>query len=379
MKFAARLTVVGALSVAAAVLIAAPASASAPVSQNSKSDGAAVFVQSDNPAGNTVVAYDRAADGSLRQAGVYPTGGLGGVLAGSAVDHLASQGSLAYDRAHGLLYAVNAGSDTITVFAVHGDRLQLTRVLSSGGTFPVSITVHDDVVYVLNARDGGSIQGYLRIGDDLASVPAWHRALGLDPTLTSEFTHTPGQVAFTPDGRQLVVTTKANGNDIDVFAVDRHGAPSAVPTVNAEPNTVPFAIVFDHAGHLLVAEAGTSALASFALGRDGTLTALQQVATGQAATCWVVADGARFFTSNAGSASLSGYRERHSSLTALGNTATDPGTVDATVSTDRHYLYVQTGAKGVVDAFRISDDGSLTALGSVTVPDGAGGEGIAAS
>jgi 6-phosphogluconolactonase (cycloisomerase 2 family) len=379
MKLAARLTTVGALSVAAAVLIAAPASASAPVSQNSKSDGAAVFVQSDNPAGNTVVAYDRAADGSLRQAGVYPTGGLGGVLAGSAVDHLASQGSLAYDRAHGLLYAVNAGSDTITVFAVHGDRLQLIRVLSSGGTFPVSITVHDDVVYVLNARDGASIQGYLRIGDDLVSVPAWHRALGLDPMLTPEFTHTPGQVAFTPDGRQLVVTTKANGNDIDVFAVDRHGAPSAAPTVNAEPNTVPFAIVFDHAGHLLVAEAGTSALASFALGRDGTLTALQQVATGQAATCWVAADGTRFFTSNAGSASLSGYRERHSTLTALGNTATDPGTVDATVSTDRHYLYVQTGAKGVVDAFRISDDGSLTALGSVTVPDGAGGEGIAAT
>jgi len=373
----ARLAAIGGLSAVAAAVIVAPASASA--SQNSKSSDAAVFVQSDNTAANTVVAYDRASDGSLRQAGVYPTGGLGGVLTGSAVDHLASQGSLAYDQAHGLLYAVNAGSDTITVFAVHGDRLQRTQVVSSGGTFPVSITVHDNLVYVLNARDGGSVQGFLRVGGSLLPVPAWHRALGLDPTLTPEFTHTPGQVAFTPDGKQLVVTTKANGNDIDVFAVDRRGGLSAAPVVNAEPNAVPFAVAFDHAGHLLVAEAGPSALASFAIGRDGTLTTVQQVATGQAATCWLAADGTRFFTSNAGSASLSGYRERHSTLSALGNTATDPGTVDASVSSDHGYLYVQTGAKGIVDAFRISPDGSLTAIGSVTVPGGVGGEGIVAS
>ena len=86
-----------------------------------------MFVQTDNPAGNTVVAYDRGPDGALHQAGMYATGGVGGVLAGSVVDHLASQGSLALDRAHGLLYAVNAGSNTITVFAVHGDRLVRRR------------------------------------------------------------------------------------------------------------------------------------------------------------------------------------------------------------------------------------------------------------
>ena len=82
-----------------------------------------VFVQTDNPAGNTVVAYDRSADGHLTQAGVYPTGGLGGVLAGSVVDHTASQGALAFDARHNLLYAVNAGSNTGPVFAVLGDRL----------------------------------------------------------------------------------------------------------------------------------------------------------------------------------------------------------------------------------------------------------------
>jgi hypothetical protein len=76
----------------------------------------AVFVQSDTPSGNTVVAYARRADGMLTQAGVHPTGGLGGVLAGSVVDHLASQGSLALDD--GLLYAVNAGSANLSGFTV---------------------------------------------------------------------------------------------------------------------------------------------------------------------------------------------------------------------------------------------------------------------
>ena len=82
----------------------------------------AVFVQTDNPSGNRVVAYHRAPDGVLSQAGTYATGGLGGILAGSAVDHLASQGSLSYDPRHSLLYAVNAGSDSVAVFAVNGDR-----------------------------------------------------------------------------------------------------------------------------------------------------------------------------------------------------------------------------------------------------------------
>jgi hypothetical protein len=73
------------------------------------------------------------------------------------VDHLASQGSLAYDREHGLLYAVNAGSTTITVSSVYGDRLVRRQVISCGRTFPVSIAFHGGLVCVLNARDGGSL------------------------------------------------------------------------------------------------------------------------------------------------------------------------------------------------------------------------------
>ena len=77
-----------------------------------------MFVQTDNTAGNQIVAYDREHDGTLTLAATYATGGLGGVLNGSMVDHLGSQGSLAYDPTHALLYAVNAGSNTVSVFSV---------------------------------------------------------------------------------------------------------------------------------------------------------------------------------------------------------------------------------------------------------------------
>ncbi len=342
--------------------------------------GASVFVQTDNPQGNAVVVYDRNPDGTLTEAGQYATGGNGGQLEGSVVDHTASQGALQLDQQDGLLYAVNAGSNSISVFSVDGDRLRLNQVVPSGGDFPVSIAVHGHLVYVLNAREGGSVQGFVQLGGRLQAIPSWNRALGLDPTATPEFTHTPGQIAFSPDGSKLIVTTKANGNDVDVFGLDPLGGISRTPTVTELPEAVPFAVSFDPAGNLVLAEAGPNAVASFAIGGDGSLTQLAQQGTGQAATCWIARIGGTFYLSNAGSASVSIYRSgAGGSLTAAGLASTEAGTIDAAPSADGRYLYVQTGAAGTVDEFRVGTDGSLTPVGSVTVPGAVGGEGIAAS
>jgi DNA-binding beta-propeller fold protein YncE len=372
----------------AAVAAVAVAAASGPaLASTSKSEhvgagrGArhAVYVQTDNPTGNAIVVYRRAHNGTLTQAGEYSTGGLGGTLAGSQVDHLASQGSLAYDAGSGALIAVNAGSDTVSVFGTRGGRLRLRQVVNSGGVFPVSVAARGNLVYVLNALGGGSVQGYRLLHGRLVPLPGSSRALGLDPTATPQFTNTPGQVAFSPDGTQVIVTTKMNGNDIDVFSVNPDGTLSAAPVVNSEPGTVPFGIAFDRGGHLVIAEAGTDALATFALGPSGTLTLLDQVGNGQAATCWVTPARGLLFASNAGSANLSGYISGPGgSLTLLGQTGTDPGTVDASAVPGGRYLYVQTGGTGTVDEFRVSRDGALTEIGSVTVPGAIGGEGIVA-
>ena len=90
-----------ALPVTAALSFATPAFASTAAPAFGPGGAShAVFVQTDNTSGNQVVAYHRASDGTLSPAGTYATGGLGGQLAGSVVDHLASQGSLSYDPGH---------------------------------------------------------------------------------------------------------------------------------------------------------------------------------------------------------------------------------------------------------------------------------------
>jgi 6-phosphogluconolactonase (cycloisomerase 2 family) len=376
---------------AAAVALAA-AAFTAPAALAATSQGAAtsataapgghgaVFALTDNTAGNAVVAYRRAANGTLTPAGTYRTGGRGGVLTGSVVDHTASEGALAYDQARGLLLAVNPGSDSVSVFSVSGDRLELRQVLPSGGDFPVSVTVRGDRAYVLNALGGGSLAGYRVAGGRLAPLTRSSRALGLGTTAATQFTATPGQVTFTPDGRQVLVTTKGTGNDVDVFAVGPDGRLSAKPAVNPLPGDVPFDVAFDQAGHVVLTEAGPNAVATFTLSRGGKLTQLAVADTGQMATCWIVRAGRYFYVSNAGSGSVSGYQTSWSGgLTALGTTATAAGTVDATSAAGGRFVYVQTGAAGIVDEFATGAGGALTPIGSVTVPGGAGGEGIAAA
>jgi 6-phosphogluconolactonase (cycloisomerase 2 family) len=365
-------------ALAAGMVLAGPASAA-----TGRGDfGSArhvVFVQNDDTSGNQVVAYRRAADGSLSFAGIYNTGGLGGQLTGSVTDHLASQGSLTYDAGHSLLYAVNAGSNTITVFVARGDRLFRQQVISSGGRFPVSVAVHGNLVYVLNALNGGSVRGYRVFAGRLFPIRGSKRLLHLDPAASPQFVNTPGQAGFSPDGSQLIVTTKANGNDVDVFGVRPGGTLTASPVVNSEPGTVPFAFTFDAAGDLAITEAGPSALATFALHSDGTIAPIDAVGTGQLAACWVTPIGAGLFTSNTGSGNVSRFTsDAQGQLTLLGQTATDAGTVDSSATPDGRYLYVQAGGNGNVDEFAVTRT-TLTPIGSVTVPNAVGGEGIAAA
>src|SRR5438132_9119951 len=144
-----------------AVLIAGGSFATASAQEDdSGRGGRAVFVQSNDTTANQVLTYQRGSNGALTPAASYPTGGKGGRLTGAVVDPLASQGSLEFNAEHDLLIGVNAGSDTLYTFKVDGARLTQRQVVSSGGVFPVSIAAHDDLVYVLNARGGGSVHGY---------------------------------------------------------------------------------------------------------------------------------------------------------------------------------------------------------------------------
>jgi 6-phosphogluconolactonase (cycloisomerase 2 family) len=342
--------------------------------------GDAVFVQTNEVTGNRIVVYDRAEDGQLTPAGTYPTGGNGGVATpGTESDHLGSQGSLVYDAKHGILIAVNAGSDSVSTFAVQGDTLERKNVVASGGQFPASIAVHHDLVYVLNSGGTGIVQGF-RIGDGgLEPIAGSARSLGLANTDPPDFLTSPGQVGFTPDGRQLIVTTKASGT-IDVFDVENDGSLSATFVANPSATPVPFAFTFG-GGRLVSGEAGASSVTTYRVAPDGTLAGPQSQSDGQAALCWIQRVGRFYYVSNTASNTLSGYTiegGRPSLVTPTGIVATtEPGPIDLTSPSEGRFLYAETGG-GTVDEFRVNQDGTLTELGVVTgLPPGI--EGIAST
>jgi len=337
-----------------------------------------VFVQTDNLAGNQIAVYDRADTGALNLAHLVDTGGLGGALNGAVVDFLASQGSLAYGRTNALLYAVNAGSNTVSVFRVHGDRLRLVDIEPSGGQFPASIGVHGNLVYVLNAGGTGIVHGFLMSGHGLTPIAGSARSLGLANANPPNFLTSPGQVGFTPDGRQLLVTTKASTSSIDVFRVHRDGRLSAAPVVNPSATPVPFAFTF--AGGLLVSgEAGASSVTTYGLAPSGTLSDPKSQSDGQAALCWIERIGDVFVVSNTGSNTLSTFRLGVGGQPALLQAVaavTNPGPID--LATSGGFLYAETGTNGTVDGFVVGQNGTLVPIGSVGgLPPGI--EGIAAS
>ncbi len=307
----------------------------------------AVFLQTDNPSGNQVVVYDQASDGTLSPAGTYDTGGDGGVAAGSAVDPLASQGSLALADGGHILLAVNAGSNTVSAFRVSGASLALWQIIPSGGLFPTSITVHGGLVYVLDAGGAGSVQGYTLAAGTLRPLPGSNRSLGLANTDPPNFLQAPGQVGFTPDGSRLIVTTKQSGSDIDVFSVGFAGLVSLHPVANVSATPVPFSFVFDPAGHLVVTEAGSSDLSVYSLNADDTVTALGSVTDGQAALCWITEVGSSFYGSNAGSATVSAFQVGAGGTPVLTGVAasTEAGTTDSAATPNGRFLYVTDGGR----------------------------------
>jgi 6-phosphogluconolactonase (cycloisomerase 2 family) len=348
--------------------------------KHGKGGGSVVWVQTNEVNGNRIVVYDRADDGTLSQAGTYATGGNGGVATpGTESDRLASQGSLVYDAGRSILIAVNAGSDTVTTFKVHGDRLQGRKVVSSGGQFPASIAVHGRLVYVMNSGGTGIVQGFWIRGHHLRPIAGSARSLALANGNPPDFLTSPGQVGFTPNGRKLIVTTKASASHILVFRVRRNGTLSTTPVVNDSATPVPFAFTFTPQGRLADGEAGMSSLTTYEIGGDGILSDPRSATDGQMALCWIVRAGGFYYVSNTASNNLSSFTvapDGTPSLLAAVAATTNMGPIDMTVS--GRYLYTQTGGSGTIDGFRINGDGSLTPTGSVTgLP--VGQEGIASN
>lgn len=353
--------------------------------QSSTDSVGAVFAMTNETAGNEIVVYSRASDGTLtRRARNVRTRGLG---IGVDTD---TQGPLRLSADNRFLYAVNPGSDNITVFEVNGTRLRFRQIVYAGDQ-PLSLTIHDDLLYVLNGSVAGNgIRGFRVAADGtLAELPDSFRALSSPIAV-------PGEVRFSPDGQVLLVPHKTTNvlltpqNAIDAFTVGADGYASAAPIRNASFGLRPFSLAFRDDGKVVVVESfnaapDLSAASSYQLNPDGTITIISgSVQNGQTDTCWVVItnDGRFAFTANFGSGTISSYSLAPSgALTLLNGRAAFLGAtsqpVDLSLSADGQYLYQLLRGTGAVAAFRIRANGSLRRLGVIVgglpVADGASG------
>ncbi len=328
----------------------------------------AVYTITNAASGNAVVAYARASDGTLSPAVTYPTGGAG---TGAG---LGSQGAVALSEDGRLLFAVNAGSNDVSLFHVSASGLTLATRFASGGIQPTSLTVSGNLVYVLNAGGDGNLTGF-KLTHGAGVTPIAGSTQSLSSTSTA-----PAQVSFSPDGRQLVVSERAT-NRLGVYPVDRTGV-AGPGTSFASAGGTPFGFAFRFDNTLFVSEAAAPGSASsYDLGRNGNLRLVSgAIATHQGAPCWAVVtlDGRFGYTGN-GAGSVSGFRiARDGSISLLnadGATAVvNTGVNDIALSNNSRYLYVLgTGAAPELHAYRVQRDGQLQALGAQALPAGSRG------
>ena len=375
-----------AAAAAAAAAVAAPASASA---STAASPVVGHVYVNDNTAGtNTIGAFDRHADGTLspEPGSPFPAGGAG---TGSG---LASQGAIQFSADGRYVLAVDAGSNQVSVLRVHRDgKLSLVPggVVPSGGTLPDSIAVHGSLVYVANSGNGGSnYTGFRFFGGHLFRIPG--------STVTLAANAAPADVLFNGTGTKLV-GTEVGTSVIDSFTVGSGDRLTAAPASPFPAQGLgPFGSEFrpTNPDQLFVSNAhnvgaGTGTISAYTDSPNGTLTPVagSPFADQQTAPCWVeiTHDGQFLFTVNTGSGEISRYQiAPDGTLTLLGSTPVGKtggvGAVDARLSPDGRYLYVDESRIGAVGAFAVNG-GNLTELGTspFALPAGATPAGIVAS
>ncbi len=353
---------------------------------NNRAAGA-VFAMTNATEGNEIVVYERFNNGTINRLRSVSTRGLG---IGVDTD---TQGPLRLSENNRYLYAVNPGSDNISVFEVDGTRLRFLQIIGAGDQ-PLSLTIHGNLLYSLDGSVAGNgIRGF-RIARNGTLTPLQDSFRMLSSPIA-----VPGEVRFSPDGRTILVTQKTTNvllapqNAIDAFSIGDDGYASAAPIRNASFGLRPFSLAFRNDGKLVVVESfnaapNLSAASSYQFNADGTIAVISgSVANMQTDVCWVLItnDGRYVYTANFGSGTISSYSLSPSgNLTLLNGAAASLGDmsqpVDIDLSANGRYLYQLLRGTGAVAAFRIEANGALTSLGLVTggLPVANGASGLAA-
>ena len=343
-----------------------------------------VYVNDNTTPGNTVAGFDRNSDGTLT-----PMQGSPFAVGGSGTDHPdASQGSLQLSADGRYLLVTDSGSNEISVARIRpdGSLRPVGDPASSDGNNPVSIAVHDGLVYVANAGAGGSnYTGFeLNPGGHLTPLPG--------STIPVPDGSQPGDVLFNAAGTNLV-GTRVGTSQIDSFTVGSGGLlTAAAGSPFAAQGLGPFGSEFrpTKPSQLFVSNAhnggsGLGTVSAFAVAADGALSSIgtSPYPDHQNAPCWVEIshDGSYLFAVNTASSTISSYSiDAAGELTVLGSVpvANVPsGPEDARLSPDGSTLWVVDSGSGAISGFTVNG-GSLTTLPTspTAAPAGATPSGI---
>ncbi len=353
---------------------------------SSPTDGHVYVLNNDLSGSNSITVFTRKEDGSLKLFGVTSIDGLGSLSAFAD----GTQGSLILTPDKTRLFAVDAGSDQISVVNVNKGQLSLAGVFPSDGVGPISLSYRDGLLYVLNAANGSSAASNVA-GYHVDGKGVLHPIVGATRPLSTSHPN-PAQIQIDPSGRFLLVTEKLT-NLIDVYRIHNDGSLSSASTFSAT-GAYPFGMAFNpaNAHEFIVADGfggqnNTGAVTAYHLA-NGTVQVINgAVPDYQIAPCWMVVthDGHYTYTSDADSHAISGYRIQNdgsiSLLNSDGVTATTPSDtfpLEEGLSRDSRYLYVldsrlllTTPGPATLSGFLIYQDGSLTSVvnpANITLP-----------
>jgi 6-phosphogluconolactonase len=344
-------------------------------------DGHVYVLNNDLSGSNSITVFTREEDGSLKLSGTTSIGGLGSLAAFAD----GTQGSLilTHDEKN-RLFAVDAGSNQISVVNVHDGHLSLAGIFSSGGAGPISLTYHDGLLYVLNAANGSTKAANVA-GFHVDDEGTLHPIPGATRSLTTAHPN-PAQVQIDPSGRFLLVTEKLT-NLIDVYHIHKDGSLSG-PTTFPSVGVYPFGMAFNPAspqefivddGFGVGGQNPTGAVTAYSLAHGNVHLINGPVPDHQIAPCWMVIthDGHFAYTSDADSHAISGYRidDEDGTITLLnangvtGATPADTFPLEEGLSRDGRFLYVLDSrllltppGPATLSGFLIHHDGSLTSV-----------------